>query len=55
MCHIGLVAGWDGDKVDITALRGWNIQQLLGLAFSEKKSLFTEKKFTLFNRVSQNP
>jgi hypothetical protein len=36
MCHIGFVAGWDGDRVDITALRGWNIQQLSGLAFSEK-------------------
>jgi hypothetical protein len=36
MCHIGLVAGWDGDRVDITALRGWNIQQILGWTFSEK-------------------
>jgi hypothetical protein len=36
MCHIGLVAGRDGDRVDITALRGWNIRQLSGLAFLEK-------------------
>jgi hypothetical protein len=36
MCPIGSVAGWDGDRVDINALRGWNIQQLSGLTFSEK-------------------
>jgi hypothetical protein len=37
MCHVGSVAGWDGDRVDIIALRGWNIQQLSGLPFSGGK------------------
>ena len=36
MCHIGLVAEGDGAGVDIVDLRGWNIQQLSELTFSEK-------------------
>jgi hypothetical protein len=36
MCHVGLVSERVCDEVNIIALRGWSIQEVAGLTFTEK-------------------